>query len=435
VKLILIPVISSIGFVIAILSLFIITNPSNEPATAVKYPFALSVKPSLVQTTGNVIISVSYNKVGTIDTTLKNITIIVVSPDGQTYERTLTKPGSPISLQFPSDFLEAKITAGKHSVLLLVNNLNQNLTQSFDAVSYPPYILGLFSFMTKDGQALTLGLVISLITVIYQFYTTRNDENKKKRDEKAAWMREKGREYMKLRAHCSRICNYFSTNSNHGVYEIKFNTSNSSNDTRLLYAIVSFYKYYQDFQANTSVYYFDDYYSEDFLDETIGKISGLYNNIVESNDILPVGAERKQRDYLKNFFADAITNREYDYYELSRNAKFIQYARTLKNWLETGAPNYPNARKFFSFHYVYKEILLLVVNSGLLVTYSSPNSVKKPLIQQFRKNRDLLMECLRIVNEEIHEAEMNSFFRPHFDGDYIFEDRPLNRFFKLKGWR
>src|ERR1044072_3159803 len=109
---------------------------------------------------------------------------------------------------------------------------------------------------------------------------------------------------MKLRAHSSRICDYFITSVENGQYNIKFNDKDPGNETRLLYAIVSFYKYYQDFQANTSVYYFDDYYSEDFLDESMGKISEFYTDIVGSNDILPVGTERKQRDYLRTFFSD-----------------------------------------------------------------------------------------------------------------------------------
>lgn len=74
-------------------------------------------------------------------------------------------------------------------------------------------------------------------------------------------------------------------------------------DYCILYAKITFYKYYQGFQANTSVYYFDDYYSENFVDDAIGELYKLHDDIVGKNDIMPIGAERKQRDDLKKFLS------------------------------------------------------------------------------------------------------------------------------------
>ena len=351
-RLIHIPVSTTIALFSAILILYTITNPLDQAITAVKYPYTLSVKPSLASTSGAIAISLSY-RTGVIESMLENITVLVVKPEGQIFEKTLNNPTPHSTLQFPNDFTNAEMSEGKYSVFLLANNINQNLTLNFEAVSYPSFIQGLFSFMTTDGQALTFGLLISLITVIYQFITTRYDETKKKREDKAGWMREKAKEYLKLKAHCSRICGYFTIAKNYaGEYVITFNGSEQGNEKRLLYAIVSFYKFYQDFSTNTSVYYFDDYYSENFVDEIIGKIYGMYDDIVRKNDALPIGAEEKQRDYLKKFFIDPTTQKDYDYYDLSGDVKFNQYARTFKNWLEEGHPEYSNANKFYAFHYI-----------------------------------------------------------------------------------
>ena len=47
-------------------------------------------------------------------------------------------------------------------------------------------------------------------------------------------MREKAKEYLKLKAHCSRICGYFTIAKNYaGEYVITFNGSEQGNEKRL----------------------------------------------------------------------------------------------------------------------------------------------------------------------------------------------------------
>ena len=108
-RLILIPVSTTIALFSAILILYTITNPLDQAITAVKYPYTLSVKPSLASTSGAIAISLSY-RTGVIESMLENITVLVVKPEGQIFEKTLNNPTPHSTLQFPNDFTNAEMS-------------------------------------------------------------------------------------------------------------------------------------------------------------------------------------------------------------------------------------------------------------------------------------------------------------------------------------
>jgi hypothetical protein len=410
VRLILVPILASIALVATILYVFAITNPYDQAVTTVRYPFTLAVKPSIPQTMDTIIIKFSYNVHGLAEAIPRNITILVVMPDGQIVEKTVNHPMSITTLQFPGDFRETRISEGKYSVLMLVNNINQNFTQNFEAVAYPPYVLGLFTFMTKDGQALTFGLLISLITVIYQFLTTRNDEHKRIVNQKADWMRDKGLEYNSLYSTSSVISEYFRVNDQL-MKQVELKNPNPLTEEKLLYDMIDLYKAHIHFYKSGIGYFFDDYLSEDFLDNVWYEITKLYDEIVIcSPQPLQLPVDGKEHDYLEKFFMDS-NGKDLNYYSLVTKSsplrqEFRTYVTYLRTWLNRPISHsgYSNIKKLYAYHYVYSKLLLLMSSDALLVSYSKTRDVERQIRILYENDAELI-EYIDHLNKKIYTTE------------------------------
>jgi hypothetical protein len=409
VNLLVIPVVSSFVIVGIIIYLFIITNPVDSQITVVNYPYTISVKPQILDTQGMVHMYFSIYESALIKLKPQDMKLLLVDPKGVIFTKNLNPTDFVLELNVPNEFPNSQLFPGKYSILLLYKGINQNVTTSFEVLSYNPYISSLFSFLIKDGQTLTIGLMIAVITAIYQFLTTKNEDRKRIVNDKAEWMRDKASEYSSLYSNSIAITSYFNVSRLKNGHQVIL--EELGKEKRLLYDILDFYRAYVRFYESGIDYYFDDYSSEDFLDCVWTEIRGLYSEILTSSTTPLSADELKQPDYLKKFFVDASGKQKY-YYDLENDKEFSTFAGYLVNWLCRYGDDqeYPNIKKLYSYHFVYANVILLMIEGGLLVSYSKAKNVEEEIRLRFEENYDELSEYIDYLNPKIYEKKQNLYF-------------------------
>lgn len=368
----------------------------------------MSVKPAILGATGTLQISFSVYEDAPKKVNISDLSLLLVQPDGATIPAKFHQINSVLGLTLPKDIPNLVFQPGRYSTLLLLKGIDQNVSATFEVLSYPPYISSLFSFLIKDGQTLTIGLIISLTTVIYQYLTSKNDERRRIVKDKADWMRDKGSEYSRLYSACSSVHEYFQARRIGNNYQVSFNNLNEYKAKRLFYDIIDFYRSYIHFYESGIDYYFDDYRSEDFLDNVWWEIRELYSEILKSNPT-QIPLPEREPDYLKTFFKDEKGNDKF-FYDLVKDDQFRIYSGYLRNWLtQVGDPAYPNIKKLYSYHYVYSKVLLLKISDALLVSYTDANRVNKQIRIDYEEDYGELSDYIKHLNNRIYETKKSYF--------------------------
>jgi hypothetical protein len=151
----------------------------------------------------------------------------------------------------------------------------------------------------------------------------------------------------------------------------------------------------------------------------------LYGEILASSPAPISPEEIKEPDYLKKFFVDASGKQKY-FYDLENDREFSTFAGYLMTWLcrYGDDPYYPNIKKLYSFHFVYANVILLLIEGGLLVTYSKAKRVETEIRKIFEDTYEELNEYINYLNEKIYEHS-----------DMYFTLKLNNRDLKSSKWK
>jgi hypothetical protein len=282
------------------------------------------VKPALLGSRGSAEISVS-SLGGRLDS--KNITILVTNPEGKKFYSKVNA-NSFSMLKFPNDFVGSSSSLVGNYTVLLVSKISSKILNALELrIVSSPLVSSFSDFVFGPGLAITIGLVASIITIIYQLGSQQNQDRARRLEDKAKWMLENTRYYMYLISDSGAIYSAFPRHE--GQLEPSYNNLDSDD---LLSHIIDFYKHYVMFRENTGFYYFDDFRSEGFIEQLDTVIFSMFDEMTD--------------DYsqLKQFF-DSKTKAD-----LTSNPDFKLRSDRIHTWLLDAG----NARQCFLNLLVYR---------------------------------------------------------------------------------
>jgi hypothetical protein len=353
-------------------------NPVDQSSTAIKWPYVIVESPYLVAQYEGVELSLS---VLNDSAELSGTTMKVIDPSGNQYSKVLNRTTSQHALRYPSDFVGASTASnGNYSVLLLGNSSSSILVGSHFNVVYDPSLTLLMQFMFGNGLPITIGLIASLITLLYQVGSqeladreraaaSKNQELARKRNEKAKWMLDNAKNYLLLVQRSEGFLSAYSgTYSNVSVTDVQ----------DLVFHVARFYKAYDLFLDKTAFYYLDDLRTEEFLKQVDAKIFGSYHDMINGYT--------KLRKFFDKTYDDIIADS--DFQKLAANATI---------WLGQGS----NAKDLYALHLVQSWVLNIIVNKALKVSYTDEIKVDEQLCQTAKNVHRELQTALDDVNKKV----------------------------------
>jgi hypothetical protein len=382
--------------------IYFISNPLDRSNSTVIYPYAIGIKPTTISENGSVAITLSN-----LDSQPKNqtddaITLYVVDPVGNGFNYTVGVIDKVKTLQFnASSISKSKLEKGQYSVLLVSNRGVQNKSMSpvhFDVV-FNPSISSFSNFAFGAGLAVTIGLIISIVTTLYEFISTRHNQANLKLYEHSKWTLEKSKYYMDLVASSKRVCELFEMTDTKTEkkalqrWSISFrHTKDYKYDkTRFLHSIVRFYASVVSFRKAVNVYYFDDVLSEDFLSKLEIEILTQYDDLVDG-----------EVSDLKKFL-------NLEMYQLMTNKEFAVYSDCAYKKLQ--ASKGPDDKelslkeRLCFYHFAYYKVLYTSVNDAFIVTYSSPALLHKSVSNSISGEENLLEYVIDYLNHNFYQEK------------------------------
>ena len=381
--------------------LYFISNPLDKSNSIVSYPFAVGVKPNMITEKDSVTITISELNSASRNQSNNVFILYIVDPVGNVYNY------SAKSLSFPGTDNKIKLEKGQYSVLLASNKNIQNMSTSavhFDVV-LNPFITSFSNFAFTSGLPVTIGLIVSVLTTLYEFASTKRNEGNLKLYEHSKWTLEKSKYYMDLVANSKRVRYLFEISEDEtqkaGLkrWQVSFrNTKNSEYDkTKLLYSIMRFYASILNFRKVVNVYYFDDVLSEDFLSKLEEKILSLYDYLID-------GDMSDLKKFLSLEMHQLLKNKEFSDYS-NRAYKKIQ-----ENKIE-GKEEFNLQKLLFYYHFTYYKVLFVSVNDAFIVTYSSPSLLHKFVSHYVSSDENLLDYVLDALNKRFYKRNRRQYFR------------------------
>lgn len=242
--------------------------------------------------------------------------------------------------------------------------------------------------VVQGGFPITIGLIIAAITTVYQALSTRNADRNRQFQDKAKWIIDNSKCYLDLSRWSKEICSCFEGEGDE--VRPKFN---KYKENHLLYCISGFYNSYKTFKDKPGFYYFDDVYSEDFL------------NRIEYDKIITLYKEINNLVRLKQFL-------ESEEKDLECDAKFEYYVGKMKSCLTERAANKPEskAKVLYYSHLVYGSVLDACVNDGAIVTYSSPAKVEKSMRYAVDNRKALLENGIKYLHNDIYKDKVKDHY-------------------------
>lgn len=422
--------ISAISFVLLVLLLtwhhFWIYPESVGTISDLSYPYVLNVEPKLATTGGSVDISYSFldNR-----TTPSAFEILVFDALG----RRTPYPVSNMSgaLKYPDHSDGSKLSWGNYTVLLVSRANNQSISAlNFQLVPFP-YFTSLYNFALGLGLTITVTTIIAILTAIYEFLSRKHTERNTKLQEKSDWIITNAKYYMDLAYASKKICDCFTIKENSQgqmpndsrnkvEFELEYNQESDNefdclmdSNSIVFYHIVEFYRAYSKFKENVSFYYFDNVFSEDFLNHLERKI---------------------RREYIRLQLLGSINR--CTKIMVDDNNKLLE---VMTNQIDGCLEKFKCSR-LYKYHLLYALILIVSVNDGSLITYTNPSQVKKTLrhwiddeLVDWPQNDGMmkLQEILNEINCEFYDKE--KFYQPNLEYNNILKDYGFLRYKKY--WR
>lgn len=382
-----------IGFFVFLLVFYSLDNPLNRSISNVVYPYILSIKPPIIDTDGSINIA-SY----LIDASNKKSKVLVAGPYASVFEANSSK--NMANLVFPDDFIggPSPLQTGNYTVLLISTSTHQTITSLPFNVVLSPFVYSLSNFAFTSGLPITLALVASAVTTVYQIISQQNTDRKRRLEDKAKWITSNWKYYYNMAGPELDICSLFKE-------DVKLE---SKDRMQLLYNIMKFYEEFNKFRDNTNVYYFDDVYSEDFLNKISTEILRMLYAIIDDPN------------HLKKFF-------KLEYFELRTNMEFQVYSDKAYAWLsEETKDGLTNAMRFYFCHLVHSWILSICINEASLVTYSTPSKIVKMLRYEIKKVKDL-EKAIQTLNKLFYNDNKERYYRLRINNKDLLKE-PKNKF-------
>jgi hypothetical protein len=366
---------SILGILFSLLfTIYFLDNPTDTTSYGARYPYILSLSPGQIQQNGSIDIGFS-SFLSTNNQSI--ITTTVVNPDGELFKSNrLSLNGSII---YPKDFVGSNSNIlGNYTVAIIRSDDDILLISSSFSVLASPFLSSFSNFIFGNGIGLTIGVVGTVATMAYQIVSQHNQDRARRLDEKAKWMLENTKYYMALFGNSSSICNAFLP---------KGKTQPDTKD--VLFYTTKFYSDYLVFKKNCGFYYFDDYLTEAFIANLDDKIFRLFDDMTG--------------DYsqLKQFFELK------DQTEFTNHKHFAKLRDKVSLWLSDGN----NANTYYLAHLVYKSVLLVSINKGLMITYSSTSKIMKTLELSMVSDKDAIVSHINLLNHEFYDDNKDLYYR------------------------
>lgn len=368
----------ALGAMFALLfTIYFLDNPAERTSYVAKYPYILSLSPGQIAPHGSVNIAIS-----SLSNNLNNsiLSAKVISPNGQVFKND-TVPSSN-SLIYPQNFQPAKSDIlGNYTVVITLKNETLLISGSFRTLS-SPFLSSFTNFIFGAGLGITIGVIGTIVTLVYQIVSQNNQDRSRRLDDKAKWMIDNTKYYMALLADSSSICSAFKP-------QRKLNpTYKAVNVHNILFYTIKFYEDYQEFRKNCGFYYFDDYVTEDFLAKVEDKIFNFMDEM--TNDY----------SQLRQFFGLKTQ------LEFMNQKNYKMYLDRLTLWLHDAK----KSREYFLTHFTYRWVLLISINRALMITYSSTSKIAKSLELIVGTDKDILDAHIHTLNQEFYGKEKELYY-------------------------
>lgn len=358
-------------------TIYFLDNPAERTSYVTRHPYILSFNPGQIAQHGSVNISISSFPE---DFNNSILSAKVITPDGKVFKN--DKLSSSNSLIYPQDFKPAKSDLlGNYTVAVTSKNDTLLISGSFRTLS-SPFLSSFTNFIFGAGLGITIGVIGTLVTLVYQIVSQNNQDRSRRLNDKASWMIDNTKYYMALHADSSSICLAFKP-------QRKLNPSYKVvNAHNILFYTIKFYEDYQEFRKNCGFYYFDDYVTEDFLARVEDKIFNFMDEM--TNDY----------SQLRQFFGLKTQ------VEFMNHENYNIYLDRLNLWLSDPK----KSREYFLTHLTYKWVLLISINRALMITYTSTSKMAKSLELIVGSDRDILNSHIHSLNREFYDKEKELHF-------------------------
>jgi hypothetical protein len=365
---------------------YLVASPPDSPSTRITPHFVLSVKPILLDKTMQAQIFVSSIQSLERDQTKYIARLVVVDPQGNSYSKEITSHFSKFI--FPEEFgiSSSNVSNGNYTVILLSGPGNATQTSLRFYVVPNAFLYYVGNFVFGKGGAITIGIIAVIVTFLFQVLSQHNQDRTRRTEDKAKWMIENSRYYLKLSRASKQICNDFSREkknpSSKDLIDNAFPTNYCSEN--ILINIIKFYRDYTEFETKTNIYYFDDMDTEIFVDYVNGNILILIEQMIcdDCNSL--------------NQFFDLTRN------DLKSNHNFCQYLKNADKWLGDRENQYD----LYKIHFVFWWVLNISVNYATLVDYSSQYKMIVGYRSWIMPYKAYLLEIIKDIKK--HYREQNN---------------------------
>jgi len=349
--------------------IYFLDNPPDRSSYIARYPYVLSFRPGQIQQGGSTEIGFSSYR-GTLD---QSAIAKVINPGGKLFEGNKSILNS--SLVYPEDFNGGNSNLpGNYTVAIVSRSDDSILISGSFGASVIPFLSSFGSFIFGNGIGLTIGVIGTIVTIAYQVVSQHNQDRSRRLDDRAKWMLENTKYYIALYGDSSSVCSAFvpkgETQPDYGKFDAK----------DVLFYTMKFYSDYLEFKKNCGYYYFDDYQTESFIAQLDDKLFRLFDEMTG--------------DYsqLKQFFE--LKNQT----EFMNHEHFAEYKDRVSLWLF----DQEKARTYYLSHLVYKSVLLMSINKGLMVTYSSTSKIIKSVELSMEHDKDDIVSYINLLNKEFY---------------------------------
>jgi hypothetical protein len=375
-------VFAMIGLSIIFVAVYFLNNPLEEPASKIKYPFALSIKPKLASQHDT--IQIYYSSINKTSST-NEIALVVVDPFGNTTNYNINTTDTQ-TFSFPK-LNTYNFLLGNYSVIL-ESNRNQALDSlNFRVVPYAP-LNAFSSFAFGVGIPLTIGLAITIISAVFQFLFALNSDRNRQFQEKSKWMIDNAKYYLNLSIYSSFISQRFDKDGN---------LVGSKND--VLYYMILFLENYYKYLEKIAFYYFDDLRAESFASNLDGSILSFYDCIFGDRRIL------------KEFFGR-------EKYQLEKDTSFNEYSNEVSRWITAPQPadaeERSNGYKFYITHFIYTKVLDLNINDLARINYTNARAMKKWILEDVKDERETIKKGIDYLNKLYYDKDVKRYYKHTF---------------------
>ena len=313
---------------------------------------------------------------------LEGVSILVIGPNGNP-SRSNEEITKLTPLQFPTNFNGGStMLSGNYSVVVLSNATNDVLVSMSFSVLINPWISSFTNFIFGKGLVFTIGIIASIVPIIYQLASEETNERNTRLQNKAKWMIDNQQSYINLWSASNSIYLKFQDGKTKQFVYRKVDPN------EILYDIIYFYKEFLAFKKKTGFYYFDDLLAEYFLASLEDTIFDQFDKIIGN------GKPRTYTELVQFFKLKSLS-------ELAVNTNSKIYSDNIQKWIS----DKDQVNDFYLNHLTYYLVLFVSVNKASFVTYTSSSKMKKGIDGGIEPYKQPLKSHIEKLNHSFYEEK------------------------------